>query len=59
MIPASTWRKMKTDEILESLEIASRILEHRNLTGEQAETLLTIIGELLQIACDALTETKP
>jgi len=49
MVTAKEWRKTETDEILQNLEVAARVLKKRVLTSEQKKYVLEIVKDLLEV----------
>ena len=57
-IPAETWKEMKIEGILMSLEILGRELRFRKFTRDQAEMLIDLSFELMKIARYWLTKKQ-
>jgi len=49
-IYASEWREMNTEAILQSIEIAVRVLRERDLTNEHRRFIVELTKELVDLA---------
>jgi PHD/YefM family antitoxin component YafN of YafNO toxin-antitoxin module len=49
IVTAKRWRDMETTEILQSIEIAARVLETRSWSNEELKHLALVISDLAQL----------
>jgi hypothetical protein len=49
IVTAKKWREMETTEILQSIEIAARVLKDRDLTGDELRYLALVISDLARV----------
>jgi len=54
IVPAKKWREMETIEILQSIEIAARVLKDRSWSNEELKYLALIISDLAQLLREML-----
>jgi hypothetical protein len=49
IVTAKRWREMDNAEILQSIEIAARVLEDRSWSNEELKHLALVISDLAQL----------
>jgi len=52
IVPAKEWRTMESREILESMEVAIRVLKERKLSNEEKKYASALAKDLVDIAMD-------
>jgi len=58
IIPAVEWKKLSTKEILDSVDIATRVLRERSLTSEEKKYACSLAKDFIEIGLDPEEEEE-
>jgi signal transduction histidine kinase len=59
IVPAEEWRRMTNEEVLESIDVATRILRGRTLTKDEKKYVAELSKDLINVATGESSRSEP